>query len=155
METAYLILEASHALGLKSDTTTLRVAKRMVDHALTNGWDKKKGGFFDEGYYFKDKKNITIIKATKNWWSQAEGLNTLLLMSDLFPDDPNNYFEKFKFMWRYINTYIIDHRYGDWYEEGIDTSPDRITALKGHIWKATYHQFRALSNCVGRLRKSE
>jgi mannobiose 2-epimerase len=50
---------------------------------------------------------------------------------------------------------LIDHKYGDWYEEGLDKSPDRKTALKGHIWKATYHQLRALSNCVQRLRNNK
>jgi len=34
----------------------------------------------------------------------------------------------------------------------LDKEPERKTALKGHIWKATYHQFRALMNCVRRLR---
>jgi len=155
VETAYLMLEASHILGLKNDTTTMRVAKRMVDHALKNGWDNAKGGFYDEGYYFKNEKEIRIIKESKNWWAQAEGLNTLLLMADQFPNDPMNYFEKFKLMWKYIQTYLIDHEYGDWYEEGLDNSPEKRTALKGHIWKATYHQLRALSNCVERLRNNK
>jgi mannobiose 2-epimerase len=96
VETAYLMLEASHVLGSKNDTLTMRVAKLMVDHALQNGWDKINGGFYDEGYYFKNKKEITIIKDSKNWWAQAEGLNTLLLMADHFPNDPMQYFEKFK-----------------------------------------------------------
>jgi mannobiose 2-epimerase len=152
VETAYLMLEASHALGSKNDRATMTVAKRMVDHALQNGWDNKTGGFFDEGYYFKNKETITIIKDSKNWWSQAEGLNTLLLMADYFPNDPMKYYEKFKTMWHYIQTYLIDHEYGDWYEEGLDTRPERKTALKGHIWKGTYHHLRSLSNCIIRLR---
>jgi cellobiose epimerase len=53
VETAYLMLEASHVLGLKYDTKTPVVAKRMVDHALRNGWDSTLGGFYNEGYYFK------------------------------------------------------------------------------------------------------
>jgi cellobiose epimerase len=151
VETAYLMLEASHVLGLKNDTATMTVAKRMVDHALRNGWDNKAGGFYDEGYYFNNKKDITIIKDNKNWWSHAEGLNTLLLMADHFPDDPMRYFAKFKVMWQYIQTYMIDHEHGDWYEDGLDTRPERKTALKGHIWKGTYHNLRALSNCVQHL----
>jgi mannobiose 2-epimerase len=155
VETAYLMLEASHVLGLKNDTATMRIAKLMVNHALQNGWDKINGGFYDEGYYFKNKKEITIIKDTKNWWAQAEGLNTLLLMADRYPNDTMQYFEKFKKMWKYIQTYLIDHEYGDWYEEGLDKSPERKTALKGHIWKATYHQLRSLTNCVQRLRNDK
>jgi cellobiose epimerase len=151
VETAYLLLEASHMLGLKNDTLTLIKAKRMVDHALDNGWDNTVGGFYDEGYYFKDKKGLSIIKDGKNWWTQAEGMNTLLLISEYFPNDPQQYYAKFKQLWNYINTYLIDHEHGDWYESGIDKQPDYKTALKGKIWKGTYHNFRAMMNCIQKL----
>lgn len=153
VETAYLMLEASHIAGLKNDTTTLRIAKKMVDHALENGWDSVAGGFYDEGYYFRDKPGMTITRDTKNWWAQAEGLNTLLLMADLFPDDDHRYFEKFKTMWRYIDEHLIDHEHGEWYAGGLDKQPQLKTALKGHIWKACYHQYRSMENSVKRLRE--
>jgi cellobiose epimerase len=151
IETAYLMIEASHVLRIKNDSTTLLTGKRMVDHALNNGWDKAIGGFYDEGYYFKGRDTISIIFDSKNWWAQAEGMNTLLLMADHFPADPMHYYDKFKQLWQYIQTYLIDHVNGDWYEEGLDKEPQRKTALKGHIWKATYHHFRSLSNCIKRL----
>lgn len=153
VEIAYLMLEASHVLGFKEDNKTLEVAKTLVDHALKNGWDKRLGGFYDEGYYFKSSSRISIIKKTKSWWAQAEGMNTLLLLADSFPDDKMHYYDRFKKMWKYIQTYLIDPVHGDWFEEGLDTAPQRKTGLKGHIWKATYHHFRALDNCVKRLRE--
>lgn len=152
VETAYLMLEASHVAGIENDTTTLRIAKKMVDHALVNGWDSLAGGFYDEGYYFRDKPGITITRDTKNWWAQAEGLNTLLLMADLFPDDDQQYFQKFKKMWTYIDTYLIDHEHGEWYSGGLDKQPQLRSAQKGNIWKACYHQYRSMENCVKRLR---
>jgi mannobiose 2-epimerase len=153
VETAFLMLEASHVLGLKNDAKTLHVAKKMVDHALQKGWDMDKGGFYDEGYYFKNKVDITIIKDTKNWWAQAEGLNTLLLFADIFPKDKIQYFQKFKQLWTYAKTYLIDQNHGDWYEGGLDKEPKHKTGLKGHIWKGNYHQYRSLSNCILQLRK--
>lgn len=155
VETAYLMLEASHALGIKNDEATVTIGKKMVDHALANGWDKKSGGIYDEGYYFKNKPAITILLDSKNWWAQAEGLNTLLLMADRFPNDKMAYFDKFKQLWNYTQTYLIDHVHGDWYEEGLDKEPQRKTALKSHIWKAAYHNYRALENCIKRLRGGE
>jgi cellobiose epimerase len=152
VETAYLLLEASHVAGIENDTTTLRIAKKMVDHALNNGWDSVAGGFYDEGYYFTDKPGMTIIRDTKNWWAQAEGLNTLLLMADLFPEDEQAYFDKFLLMWDYIDKNLIDHENGEWYAGGIDKQPELKSALKGHIWKACYHQYRSMENCVKRLR---
>jgi mannobiose 2-epimerase len=154
VETAYLLMEASHVAGLKDDTKTMTKAKFMVDQALDNGWDKSNGGFFDEGYYFKNKPGITIIKDTKNWWAQAEGLNTLLIMASLYPEDEQNYLEKFNTLWTYIDTFLIDHEYGEWYQGGLDKEPDQRKGLKGHIWKASYHQYRSLSNCAKRLKQS-
>jgi len=151
IETAYLMLEASHLLGIKNDTLTNRIAKKMVDDALTNGWDAKAGGFYDEGYYFKDKPGITITADTKNWWAQAEGLNTLLLMADKYPHDPLQYEKKFEQQWQYVQTYLIDHEHGDWYQGGLDKQPNYKMDLKGQIWKGTYHVFRALTNCTNRL----
>lgn len=152
VETAYLMLEASHVLGMENDTQTQTIAKKMIDHSLEKGWDNSVGGFYDEGYYFKDSADMVILHDTKNWWAQAEGLNTLLLMADLYPEDENDYYSKFKLMWQYIDTNLIDHEHGDWYAGGLDKQPEMKTALKGNIWKGNYHQFRSLANCVKALR---
>lgn len=154
VETAFLLIEASHVLGIPNDSTTMRVAKRMVDHSLDNGWDDMKGGFFDEAYYFKGDSQITVTYDTKNWWAQGEGFNCLLMMAQLYPDDPNRYEEKFVQLWNYTNENLVDHEYGDWFAGGVDIQPELRTALKGHIWKATYHQYRSLENCINRLRNT-
>lgn len=154
VETAFLMMEASEALGIEHDKKTWDVSKQLVDHSLKTGWDNKAGGFYDEGYYFKNSPGkMTIIRNTKNWWAQSEGLNTLLIFSELYPKDKMNYWEKFRKLWNYTNAYLIDHQYGDFYEFGLDNSPKSKTALKAHIWKGTYHSFRALSNCIRRLEK--
>ena len=154
VETAFLMMEASEALGIEHDKKTWDVGKQLVDHSLRTGWDNKLGGFYDEGYYFRESPHkMTIIRNTKNWWAQSEGLNTLLIFSDLYPKDKMNYWDKFRKLWNYTNTYLIDHQYGDFYELGLDNSPKSKTALKAHIWKGTYHSFRALSNCITRLEK--
>lgn len=151
VETAFLMLEASHVLGLENDTTTLRIAKKMVDHALKYGWDEEVGGFYDRGYYFAGDDELTIIADSKNWWAQAEGLNTLLLMAELFPEDEMRYEEKFLKQWEYIKTYLLDHEHGGWYEGGLDKEPEWKTRNKGHIWKGSYHTARSLMNVLSRL----
>lgn len=153
VETAYLILESSHVLGLENDSLTLSKAKTMVDHAIQFGWDNQLGGFFDEGYYFLGEEEPRVIKDTKNWWAQAEGMNTLLLMSEYFPKDERDYFGKFVQLWKYNQAYLIDKDHGDWYAGGLDKQPELKTADKGHIWKANYHQFRSMQGCFERLRK--
>ena len=146
-ETAFLMLEASHALGLEDDVRTLKVAKKMLDHALEHGWDKEVGGFYDAGYYLNADNHCTIIKDTKNWWAQAEGLNALLLFSKIFPDE-TSYYEYFLRQWNYVKSYLIDTIEGDWYEGGIDKEPQYRTGPKSHLWKCTYHTGRALMNCI-------
>ena len=152
VETAFLMLESAHALGWGDDETTLKQGKKMIDHALKFGWDNDLGGFYDEGYYFKGDLEPEVIKDSKNWWAQAEGMNALLVMSTYFPEDPNDYFGKFRQHWHYIQDYLIDHEHGDWYSGGLDKQPQLKTADKGHIWKANYHQFRAMNHSIGVLR---
>jgi mannobiose 2-epimerase len=91
------------------------------------------------------------VDDTKNWWAQAEGLNTLLVFADLFPDDPLRYQDRFLQQWRYVTTYLIDHERGGWYEGGLDKQPAMRQRPKGHIWKAAYHDGRALMNVARRL----
>lgn len=155
VETAYLMMEASHVLGLKNDKKTWEIGKKMVDHALKYGWDDEVGGFYDGGYYFKGDKEPEVVKDTKNWWAQAEGLNTLLIMADLYPDDERDYFSKFEKQWDYIQKYLIDQKHGEWYSGGLDKEPHHSKTPKGHIWKTAYHNFRSLANCAQRLRNPE
>jgi mannobiose 2-epimerase len=145
------MLEASHVLGLKSESKTLTVAKRMVDHALANGWDDNNGGFYYQGYYFNNAGSISIIDEKKEWWVQAEGLNALLLMAKLFPQE-QKYDAAFKKQWEYMNKYLLDHEHGGWYKEGLDQSPEQLKGAKGSEWKVNYHESRALMNCIKMLK---
>ncbi|MEO6528079.1 MAG: AGE family epimerase/isomerase [Gemmatimonadaceae bacterium] len=151
VETAYLMLEAAETLGLGRDSTTLRAAKKMLDHSVRTGWDERVGGFFEAGYYYAGQPTLTVVDSTKNWWAQAEGLNTLLLFGVLYPGDPLRYTDKFSAQWRYITTYLIDHEHGGWYMGGLDKQPAMRTSLKGQIWKGAYHDGRALMNVARRL----
>ncbi len=152
VETAYLMTEASGVLEIDPDTITQAIAKKMVDHALGNGWDNERGGFYDAGYYFNDSGPVTIINNAKIWWTQAEGLNTLLLMSMIFPEE-DKYYNAFTKQWDYINKYLIDHKHGGWYEEGLDNSPEKLKARIGYDWMINYHDARALMNCIKMLKK--
>ena len=151
VETAYLLLETSKALGLKNDTTTLRVAKQLDDFALENGWDKEKGGIYDGGYLFIDSDQVKIVLDTKEWWSQIEALNSFLMMSQLFPSDKHDYFQIFCLQWKFIKKYLIDPKYGGWYWGGVDEAPNVERGPKSSIWKCNYHTTRGLENCVRRL----
>lgn len=146
-ETSFLMLEASHALGIKNDTRTLIIAKKMLDYAIKYGWDKINGGFFDAGFYFKNTNQFKIVKDSKVWWAQAEALNTLLLFSKIFPHE-KIYYELFQAEWEYVKKYLIDYEFGDWYWGSLEKEPFYRYEPKANIWKCTYHTGRALMNCI-------
>ncbi len=150
VETAFLLLETAHELGRGEDEETHLIAKRLVDHSLESGWDEEAGGFFDAGKQSGD--SIVIINNRKAWWSEIEGLNALLLMHTLYPEDPNDYYGLFLEMWEYIDANLIDHEYGGWYNEGLDTAPETREQLKSHPWKTTYHNARGMVHCIEMLR---
>lgn len=149
-ETAFLMMEASHILGIENDTRTLTVAKKMLDHAIENGWDKGSSGFVDEGYYFAGDDRCKIINDAKTWWVQSEGLNALLMFSKIYPEE-KKYFDLFVQLWDYVKKNLIDHEHGGWYWGGLDKQPFYKTGSKQNIWQCTYHNGRALMNCISML----
>jgi mannobiose 2-epimerase len=142
IENGYLLLEAAHAAGLGDDAKTKAVAKSLVDHTIDYAWDKTNGGFFEAGGTFgpvHDKRKV--------WWVQAEGLNALLLMSRLYPDDPRGYRKLFEQQWAYMKKNVIDADHGEWYGDALDAGGNP-KQNKASEWKAGYHGGRALLNAV-------
>jgi len=151
VETAFLLLETAHVLGWGEDEKTHHIAKQLVDHSLASGWDSIAGGFFDAGVSGED--GIRIVNNHKSWWGLVEGMNALLLMHTLYPEDPQDYYALFLLSWEHIDTYLIDKTYGGWYNHATDTHPENVDRMKSHIWKTTYHNARGMVNCIHMLRK--
>ena len=142
VETSYLLLEATEALGQADDPKTARMARLLVDHALEWGWDDQHGGFYDKG----DALGARAYDTTKVWWTQAEGLNALLLMHLKHGRETDRYWKAFLKQWAFIEAHMIDPVQGGWYWEttraGVPTGEPR----KATPWKAAYHTSRALMN---------
>lgn len=151
VETAFLLLETAHVLGWGEDEKTHHIAKQLVDHSLASGWDSGNGGFFDAGVAGED--GIRIVNDHKSWWGLVEGMNALLLMHTLYPEDPQDYYALFLLSWEHIDNFLIDKTYGGWYNAATDTYPETVDQRKSHIWKTTYHNARGMLNCMHMLRK--
>ena len=150
VETAFLLLETESVLGHPDRERTLEIARNMVNHAIRYGFADNDGIYY-EGYYFKGDRTLTIINPDKQWWVQAEGLNALLMMSLLFPDD-HRYKDYFYKLWQFTKTYQIDSEHGGWYRSAIDMAPERSKrAPKSDAWKSCYHNVRSLAQCVDML----
>ena len=146
VESAYLILEATRALGQKPDQKTERMTKLLVDHALAYGWDETNGGFYRDGTTFglaEDKR--------KEWWVQFEGLNALLLMHQKYGRENQTYFRAFEQQWRFIKDHQVDKEFGGIFDT-VESNGDIKDFTKSRIWKECYHETRALLNTISRLR---
>ncbi|MFC2089712.1 AGE family epimerase/isomerase [Bacteroidota bacterium] len=150
VETAFLLLEAAHALGLEKDEKMLSLSKKMVDHALETGWDDELGGFYYIGY--KKEGVSSIHDPHKSFWVESEGLNAIALMHTMYPEDAMIYYDYLLTMWKYIDTYLVDKEYGGWYNFGLDNFPENAKHQKSHNWKATYHDVRGMVRTVEMLR---
>jgi mannobiose 2-epimerase len=141
VETAYLLVEAAEALGRPDDERTWGVARSLVDHALDYGWDAQNGGFYEKGEAFGPAHDTT-----KGWWTQAEGLNALLLMHRKYGKETDRYARAFLDQWRFIERHLIDPEHGGWFEA--TTRDGRLIGdgRKAQPWKANYHNARALIN---------
>jgi len=148
VETAFLLLEAAAALKEADQAKTSAVARSLVDHALEWGWDGEYGGFYDKGGAFTSAYGLDKV-----WWTQAEGLNALLLMHEKFGGTTPRYFEAFLKQWNFIWKYQADHQHGEWYETVSREGKPVPNQPKGQIWKAAYHNGRALLNVTAALRR--
>ena len=139
VETAFLLVEASAALGKPDDPATWAISRQLVDHALDYGWDREHGGFYDAGTAFGPP-----LVTDKIWWTQAEGLNALLVMHARFGKETPRYWNAFTRQWQFIRRSQIDSQHGGWYatvnRDG-SAIPGRV---KSDRWTEAYHQSRAL-----------
>jgi mannobiose 2-epimerase len=151
IETAFLLAEAAEALEMPDDPKTWQVSRSLVDHALDWGWDGEYGGFYDKGEAF----NGEAFVKTKVWWTQAEGLNALLLMHRRFGEKTDRYAKAFLKQWEFIEKSLIDPTHGGWYME--TTREGRLIGdgRKATPWKANYHTGRAMMNVATMLREIE
>jgi mannose/cellobiose epimerase-like protein (N-acyl-D-glucosamine 2-epimerase family) len=81
-----------------------------------------------------------------------EGLNALLLMHEAYGRGTDVYFKAFQQQLAFIEKYQRDPESHGFYGT-VDEDGNPLSTDKGQIWKAAYHDGRALLNVSERLRK--
>ena len=145
VETGYLLVETAIVLK-KEDARTWQVARILVDHPLEVGWDKEHGGFYDSGPILGAPTNTEKV-----WWTEAEGLNALLLMHEKYGKETPRYGQAFLTLWDFIQKHQIDSVNGGWFAY-LDHNGKSLGRPKSDRWTESYHQGRALMNVAARLR---
>jgi len=137
LETAWLLLEAMDALGMPNESIG-QVALQLGKHSADLGYDKVKGGYFEEGV-----PGGAPVKLEKVWWVQAEALPGLWWLYRLSNDV--SYLTRLESTLSWIETKQVDAEYGEWFW-GInpDGSVGPRGDHKGEEWKAEYHSLRAV-----------
>jgi mannobiose 2-epimerase len=150
---ANILASSAVALGLSGDPGTAQVVKSVVDNLLRFAWDGPNGGFFFAGSAFGPTYvgETWIFVKKKFWWAQAEGLEALLMLALLYPDDEMDYSRRFTSLWSYIRKNMIDWRRGGWYEVGRDRFELRRRP-KATMWKDASHETHAMLECIRMLR---
>ena len=145
IELNWLMTEAAEALGddwAKSHPEVARTALALVDHTLRDGFDRKRGGVYDEGPAAGPVRSRRMI-----WWVQAEALVGLLNAYQM--TGKAEYHDRFEQQARYTLDHFVDREYGEWYNT---IEPDgKITGEKTSEWKGPYHAGRACLEVIRRL----
>ena len=150
VETAFLMEETIEVLGRHDDVETLNVCKALVDHSLRFGWDNRNGGFYHEGATYS-----APVNRRKDWWVQAEGLNTLLVMYRNYGETEMQYGQRFIAQWGFIQRSVIDAEHGGWFSAVSESGelPAGPKPPKAQLWKTAYHETRALLNVADGLKE--
>jgi mannobiose 2-epimerase len=153
IELSWLLVEAAEVLGDQELLARVKTkALAMAAVTMAQGLDQD-GGMYNEG------TNHGPTNTNKDWWEQAEAavgfLNAYQLSGDL------RYFTQAQASWKFIQTYLVDRRQGDWHSQlRRDGSPVleftlpsglKMPYAKLSTWKCPYHNSRACLELAERL----
>ena len=118
--------------------------KTLFAYSMRYGYDSRNGGFYDSGEF-----NHLADRKDKVWWVQSEAIVAALYLYRLTGTE--EYRKVFEQSYRWIETKQLDSQHGEWFSsirpDGMPSGP------KASMWKAGYHNGRALIECIEILKK--
>jgi len=85
-------------------------AKNLFRQAVTDGWDKEKGGF----YYTLEWDGSPRIR-DRYWWPCCEGIGAAAVLGSVFTDDFHE--EWYRRIWDFTAARLIDRENGGWFPQ--------------------------------------
>jgi cellobiose epimerase len=141
LENIWLVLDACAAAGVKTQAYQ-KLFEGLFANAVKYGYDAEKGGFYNSGPFGQPATN-----RNKVWWVQAEAMVSALWMHRLTGDP--KYLSVFTKTWDFVAQNMIDWQHGEWRDT---IRPNgSIGGPKASIWKAGYHNGRAMIECLAIL----
>lgn len=145
LENIWLLADAAAAAGAPV-APLMDLFSSGWAYSMKFGWDKKDGGFWYWGPFM-----APAASRTKSWWVQAEVLVSALTMYKLTGDE--KYREVFLKTWDFVKKHQIDWKNGEWWTDVDDSLRPR--GDKGGLWKAAYHNGRAMIECLALIKELE
>ena len=130
-------MDACRALG-EYPEDVLAGARAMGQHSAERGFDPERGGYFYAGL-----ANQPPAQLEKVWWVQFEALPGLYWLYRLTGD--TLHLARLERTLGWLETGGHDAEFGEWYfAVNPDGSVGQRGDHKGELWKASYHNLRAL-----------
>ncbi len=136
IETAWLLLAASEAVGGYRVQDVQKVSFALIDQVLENGLDREKCGVF---YEMNTANEQLKFDRKKVWWVQSEAMVGFLKAYEISKN--MKYYDAYVKVVDWVEKYQVDRRYGEWFYE---IQPDgTVNGDKAGLWKTPYHNGRA------------
>jgi mannose/cellobiose epimerase-like protein (N-acyl-D-glucosamine 2-epimerase family) len=145
IENIWLLIDACKAIGI-SYTPFKDLFQTLYEYSLKYGYDQNEGGFFYWGEF-----NQPATDKSKSWWVQSEALVSSLYMRGLTKDQ--KYLKIFIQTFQLIEKKFIDWENGEWHATVTERGSSQ--GNKGGIWKAGYHNGRAMIECLKMLQSKK
>jgi len=117
----------------------LDLFRTLFDYAVAYGFDRKKGGFYSDGYFFS-----RADRRRKIWWVQAEALVAALSMYHMTGEPAYSHY--FCRVLDWIENVQVDWSVGEWHEVVLENG--KVLGGKSNEWKSPYHNGRAILECL-------
>ncbi len=145
IEASWLLCEAAGVLGdEKLIARTGAITLAMAEMVLKEGFDHERGGV-------SDGVDHDMSVMGKEWWPQAESVVGFLNAFEL--SGKSDYLEAALASWRFIEQFVIDHNYGEWYYRVSPEGRPELDLPKVSPWKCPYHSARAALETIERVQR--
>lgn len=143
LENVWLVLDSLEVLQQRPGPFR-DLFESLWAYSLKYGYDEANGGF-----YYTGPLGAPAVNQDKSWWVQAEVMVSALRMYELTRDP--KYWSVFEKTWYFVRDHQIDWKNGEWWPSV--KADGKGTGAKGHLWKAGYHNGRAMIESIAAIKR--
>lgn len=143
IEAAWLLLQCAEISEDENLVESYKKHAVQMAQVTIEGLDSD-GGLW---YEFDSEKNELV--AEKHWWVQAEALIGFYSAYEITQNE--EYLDIVFKNWNFIKKHILDQQNGEWFW-GINRNYSLIEKDKAGFWKCPYHNSRACSELIQRIK---